>query len=360
MSSYLIYKDILFFLIKNLSKITFLLILILGTLITISSNSWISSWLGLEINLIAFISLILNNKKILSIESSLIYFLTQAIASSILLYAIIFYIMNIKLQNFIINNFNNLIIIALIIKIGAAPTHFWIPLVIRGLSWINNYILITWQKIAPIILLIYCANKNLFIIFILISTIIGSIIGFNQTSVKKIIAYSSINYNSWILVSIQINLTLWKLFIRFYFYLSGCLIIIFHLINILIVNQFFSINKKNFKINIVLIINILSIGGLPPIIGFFPKIIVIINIIIFKKSLIIIIILSFNLITLFYYLRITYSTFLINFIKNNSLLNNQFNFIKSKIKYLLINFIVILSYFSNLLLIFFVIINILL
>lgn len=315
--------------------------------------------MGLEINLIAFISLILNNKKILSIESSLIYFLTQAIASSILLYAIIFYIINFNINFFIFNNLNNLIIIALIIKIGAAPTHFWIPLVIEGLSWINNYLLITWQKIAPIILLIYCANKDLFIIFILISTIIGSIIGFNQTSIKKVIAYSSINYNSWILASIQISTVLWKLFIRFYFYLSGCLILIFNLINLLIINQIFSINIKNYKINLFIIINILSIGGLPPILGFFPKILVIINIIIFKKIIIIFIILTFNLITLFYYLRITYSTFLINYFKNNSILNNHINFFKSKIKYLLINLIIILSFISSTILIFFIIINIL-
>lgn len=219
--------------------------------------------------------------------------------------------------------------------------------------------LITWQKIAPIIILIYCSNKTLLILFIIISSIIGSVIGFNQTSIKKIIAYSSINYNRWILVSIQISTTLWKLFIRFYFYLSICLILIFHLINILFINQIFSINNKNININITLIINILSIGGLPPILGFFPKLIVIINILIFKKISILLIILIFNLITLFYYLRITYSTFLINFMKNNSVFNNHFKFYKSKIKNWLIYLIIFISYFTNLTLILLIIINIL-
>jgi len=214
MSSYLIYKDILFFLIlKNFSKIIFLIIIV-GTLISISTNSWISSWLGLEINLISFISLIIFRKKLISTEASLIYFIVQAIASTIFLYAIIMYIFNSSLTFIFIENFHYLIILALIIKLGAAPIHFWLPLIIININWINNYLIITWQKLAPIILLSYCRkiNRYLFIIFIIISSIIGSVGGFNQINLKKAIAYSSINYIRWLLVSLTININLWKIF----------------------------------------------------------------------------------------------------------------------------------------------------
>ena len=81
--------------------------------------------MGLEINLLSFIPLIINSKNLFSSESSLKYFLTQALASSIFLFSIILF--------FLFNNFNRyefnfyfLILLnsSLIIKIGAAPFHF--------------------------------------------------------------------------------------------------------------------------------------------------------------------------------------------------------------------------------------------
>jgi NADH-ubiquinone oxidoreductase chain 2 len=70
-----------------------------------------------------------------SSEAALKYFLTQALASRVLLFFIIFFsILSLKTQikfNFIIN-----IIFAssFIIKVGIAPFHFWFPIVIEGLT----------------------------------------------------------------------------------------------------------------------------------------------------------------------------------------------------------------------------------
>lgn len=136
---------------------------------------------------------------------------------------------------------HKLIIISLLIKIGRAPIHFWLPLVIEGLNWINNYLLITWQKLAPIFILSYFTNYNFFIWFILLSAIVGSIRGLNQTSVKKIIGFSSINQIRWILISLRLNFLIWKIYILFYFFLTLNVIIIFHKINLLFINQIFNI-----------------------------------------------------------------------------------------------------------------------
>ena len=51
----------------------------------------------------------------------------------------------------------------LLIKTGAAPVHSWFPRVIQGLSWRNCFILITVQKIAPLILIYYLINFNVFL-----------------------------------------------------------------------------------------------------------------------------------------------------------------------------------------------------
>jgi len=77
MSSYLIYKIIFIY-----QKFWFFIIIILGTLIVISSNSWLNAWLGLEINLISFIRFIIK-KNSFSSESAILYFIFQCFASII-------------------------------------------------------------------------------------------------------------------------------------------------------------------------------------------------------------------------------------------------------------------------------------
>jgi NADH-ubiquinone oxidoreductase chain 2 len=59
------------------------------------------------------------------------------------------------------------------------------------------------QKAAPLILLSYLIDINNFtLIIILASTIVGSIGGLNQTSIRKILTYSSINHTGWILIAL--------------------------------------------------------------------------------------------------------------------------------------------------------------
>jgi NADH-ubiquinone oxidoreductase chain 2 len=71
------------------TKILLSTTLIGGILISISSNSWLGAWIGLEINLISFIPLISTQENIYTTEASLKYFVIQALASSVLLFLVI-------------------------------------------------------------------------------------------------------------------------------------------------------------------------------------------------------------------------------------------------------------------------------
>jgi hypothetical protein len=51
---------------------------------------------------------------------------------------------------------------------------------------------------------------------ILISTIVGSIRGLNQTSIWKILTYSSINHTRWILIALTTNENVWILYFIIY------------------------------------------------------------------------------------------------------------------------------------------------
>nr|YP_009756885.1 NADH dehydrogenase subunit 2 [Tephritis femoralis]QIK50389.1 NADH dehydrogenase subunit 2 [Tephritis femoralis] len=300
--------------------------LMMSTMITISANSWLSAWMGLEINLLSFIPLMMdNNNNLMSTEASLKYFLIQTIASAILLFAIIMmFINNLMMQNNII--FNKLIMISsLLIKSGAAPFHFWFPMIMEGLTWNNSLILMTWQKIAPMMLISYLIEMSFMKYIIIISIIIGSLGGLNQISLRKLMAYSSINHLGWMLSAMQINEIMWIMYFCFYSFLSFSMIFVFKNFEIYYMNQLFNsfFNSKIMKF--VLFFNLLSLGGLPPFIGFLPKWFVIQSMISNNQFLLITIMTTMTLITLYFYLRLCFAAFMLNYYENNWIYNMNFN-----------------------------------
>nr|YP_009743927.1 NADH dehydrogenase subunit 2 [Protambulyx eurycles]QIE12701.1 NADH dehydrogenase subunit 2 [Protambulyx eurycles] len=297
----------------NSNKMFFLFILFFSTMISVSSNSWFGCWIGLEINLLSFIPLITNSNNLMSSEASLKYFLTQSIASMNFLFSIM--IKMTLMKNFEMNNFiSTMINSTLLMKMGSAPFHFWFPNISEGLSWFNNFILMTWQKITPMILLSYYLNMNFLYYIIMLNTMIGALGGINQTSLRKMMAFSSINNLGWMIFSIMISENLWM----FYFFMYSMLIMImfflFYIMNMFYIDQLF-INNINFMIKLNLLINFLSLGGLPPFIGFLPKWIIINFLMINKLYIMTLIMLMSSLITIYFYIRIIYSSFLFNYIK---------------------------------------------
>nr|YP_009502691.1 NADH dehydrogenase subunit 2 [Culex gelidus]ARB02562.1 NADH dehydrogenase subunit 2 [Culex gelidus] len=311
---------------KKISNNIFLIMLIFGSLITISANSWLGAWMGLEINLLSFIPLMNEGKKnLMTSESSLKYFLTQAFASSILLFAIILMMMSFNLNWMNNNNFDELLIFpTLLLKSGAA-FHFWFPGVMEGLSWINGLILMTWQKIAPLMLISYNINYNFFMIAIILSMIIGALGGLNQTSLRKLMAFSSINHLGWMLMAMMNNELLWLIYFIFYFFLSMSIVLLFNNLKLFHFNQIFNFSMMNSVIKFFLFLNLLSLGGLPPFLGFLPKWLVIQNLVETNQLFLLFISVCLTLITLYYYLRMSYSIYMLNFKKNSWMLMNNFN-----------------------------------
>nr|YP_007316844.2 NADH dehydrogenase subunit 2 [Cydia pomonella]AFQ93724.2 NADH dehydrogenase subunit 2 [Cydia pomonella] len=311
----------------NSNKMFFTFILCFSTLISISSNSWFGCWIGLEINLLSFIPLISNSKNLFASEASLKYFLIQSIASINFLFIIL---MKMFFMNLEMNIMSIMMNSTLLMKMGSAPFHFWFPNIMEGLSWLNCFILMTWQKISPMILLSYYYHNKFLIIILFLNVIIGAIGGLNQTSLRKLMAFSSINNLGWMLSSIMISENLWSLYFSFYSFLNSLLCLMFFTFNIYFINQLFIINLNNL-IKMSLMINFLSLGGLPPLFGFFPKWMVI-NFMLKNNFLILtFIFVMMSLIMLLYYIRIIYSSLMFNYLKLKwfkiIIKNNSFFFI---------------------------------
>nr|ANJ70602.1 NADH dehydrogenase subunit 2 [Ocypus olens] len=307
-------------------KILFFSSLMAGSMISISSPSWMGMWMGLEINLLSIIPLMNSNKNLFSSEASLKYFITQALASTILLFSIILLSNNIFLVSQIKSNMLLIFYSALLTKMGAAPFHFWFPEIMEGLSWLNCLILLTWQKIAPMIIMMYNTEFSEFMFFIIIfSMLISGIMGFNQTSIRKIFAYSSINHIGWMIGSMFLMETIWFYYLLIYSLISVNIIAIFNTLNIFYMKQLFISLNNNFIMKFFFVFNFLSLGGLPPFIGFFPKWLTVENLIMGNFYLLTFTMVILTLLTLFYYVRMMFSTLIMNMMEINYFIGSKFN-----------------------------------
>nr|ALO71121.1 NADH deshydrogenase subunit 2 [Staphylinidae sp. 1 EF-2015] len=302
-------------------KLLFFIIALIGTLISISSNSWLGMWIGLEINLLSIIPLMNNNNNSLSTEASLKYFVIQALASMIILFSIIMSMNCLINGNYLMMMMNS----ALSMKMGMAPFHFWFPSVMEGLNWSNCLILMTVQKIAPMILLMYNINFSIMMtIIIIISMVIAGIMGFNQISLRKILAYSSINHMAWMIASMFLMEITWIYYFFIYIFITANIVIFLKMFNIFYLMHFYISIKKHMMISLLFMSNLLSLGGLPPFLGFLPKWMTIQNLIESDMFFLTFLMIMLTLITLYYYIRVSLSMMILNFYNMNFTLKMNF------------------------------------
>nr|YP_010463201.1 NADH dehydrogenase subunit 2 [Capodemus sinuatus]UUJ37725.1 NADH dehydrogenase subunit 2 [Capodemus sinuatus] len=283
----------------NFSKLLFLIMLFLSTLVSISSNNWIGMWMGMEINIMSFAPLISTYKNMKKSKALMIYFLTQSIGSIIMLFFILLSKFMMLTPNILENSINSMIMISLLIKVGAAPFHNWFPIMMKNLSWKESIILMTWQKVTPLYMLSMIFN-NLLIISIILSSLFGAIGGLNYTSTLKIMAFSSINHMGWMMMMMMYN-SKWVYYLVIYSVIIMMIIMFFNFHNIFFINQVSS-NYNSIMEKLSFSSLMLSMGGLPPFLGFLPKWIAIQAVINFNIPLILFMVMM-SILTLFYYMR---------------------------------------------------------
>nr|UNA68642.1 NADH dehydrogenase subunit 2 [Leptocorisa acuta] len=325
----------------NSSKITFFMMMIISTLIVISADNWLGMWMGMEMNLMSFIPLISKSKNKNSSQAMMTYFLVQSLSSMILLFSVTMnplIMSSINLEEFWIKNMT---VLSLIIKLGAAPFHWWLPSMLSNMNWTECFVLMTWQKIAPLVVLNNLAPSSMILYATaLLSGMVGSIGGLNQTSIRKLMAYSSINHLGWMVMFMSMS-NMWYKYLTIYSMLMGLICYMLNFKTIYFMNQI-STNSNSLTEKFTLITMMLSIGGLPPFIGFLPKWMVIQSMINSNLFFILVMMLMLSLMTLFYYMRM-----MINFILMYSTMNKwmKFKTISMKFMYMALSMNIMLPMF---------------
>nr|QXJ42128.1 NADH dehydrogenase subunit 2 [Sepiolinae sp. GS-2021] len=286
------------------SNFLFILIMILGTLLSLSSSHWLTMWMGLELNLMSFLPLMNIKGKMLEAEASMKYFIIQSMSSSVLIFAsIMLYVHNLTWYPMFNNTMNILILMSLVLKLGGAPMHFWLPNISKQMPWIILFLLLTWQKLAPLFMLsLMNSNFMLIMMISMLSTLMGSLMALNQTNLQMIITYSSISHLGWMMTMILFNNSLTLFYFINYIIIS---IPLLHMINSEMGNQLFMLTQKNNINNMIIISLILSLAGLPPLLGFMSKLIILISLINMKLFILSMFMMLGTLISLYFYLNMS-------------------------------------------------------
>lgn len=285
-------------------------------------NSWISIWVALEINTLSFCCMIKTfsiEKKSLT-ERSIKYFIIQSISSSLLIFSCISF----RFIKYILLPLAFITVVSLIIKIGSAPFHQWFVNIVKTSKWDNRTILMTWQKIAPVFLVIY-QKKSFVYLFIAFSVILGSISQINKTRIIEIMALSSVFNLSWMLLAISVNSKILVMFSLIYW---SSVILIIIMISKSKINK---VNRENLDTSKkwIYFTVAINLAGIPPIAGFLAKWMVFREVLKLKIFLLITIFLVIRRINLFIYLRFINLILTKNFIKKQKSVTNLRNkFIK--------------------------------
>ena len=291
----------------------FYFLLLVSIIISIRFNSRFIIWLRLEINMLRFLPIISSGLNI-ELENSVKYFLIQRWASIIFLISYFF-------CSYFINSIRTLLILSIFIKLGISPFHTWFISILKTCSLYILMLLSSLQKIIPLIIL-----NNVFFFFrifyfcIIITIIFLVIILSSVININKLLALSSLGNILWLISSNLLSLKLMILFLTIYVFL---LMGIYLFYNSFYYNLFIQINRINFFDKIIIVLLFISLGGMPPLLGFLRKFLILKIIFIYENLILFLIIIFSSLVLLYHYMSRIY--FFITFmpsLKTNFSTNN--------------------------------------
>lgn len=345
--------------------IVLIIIIILSLFLMISTNNLFYIFLFLEmVNLSLYVLIGLNKYSNFGIEIAYKYFIQSSYVTLIGLFGVsIIYIkmgtLFISELSFIISSFpiDNIVLFAFLLifitfffKLGLFPLHNWVADLYQN----AHLATVTFIGIVPKIVYIYIffeiyslVYKFNFIFFFVIligflSIFYGSILSLYEVSLRRLFGYSSIVHMGFITLSIGLfELTsiasafLYIIFYTFVMFSSFIFLLffiekkeesneIFFVDNITFISKFLN---KNFLLTIIFSFILLSLAGLPFLMGFFSKLYILLALVSGGYFFLAILLLFINIISTLYYIR------LIRFLFFTEDKNNKVEYLNVNIKY---------------------------
>ena len=312
---------------------------ILGMLVMLSSNDFITLYLGLELqSLSLYVLAAIKKDSLKSSEAGLKYFILGALASGFFLFGVslLFGITGTTTYTVLSNNIlsvenNSLLLIFSIIlilssiafKLSIAPFHMWTPDVYEGAPTSVTAFFAVVPKIAAIGVLmrilyialidIHLIWNQLILILGMLSIFVGAFGALLQINIKRLMAYSAISNIGYIFLALslgsQLGLEASLIYITVYTVSalgSFAFILSMEKDNIMLntISSFAGLSKSNPFYSICFSIILLSLAGLPPLAGFIAKFYIFKTIIIADYLWIAVVGIMGSVISAYYYLNI--------------------------------------------------------
>jgi NADH-quinone oxidoreductase subunit N len=315
------------------------LLAMLGIMVIISANSLLTIYLGIELLALALYALVAFDRDSgIAAEAAMKYFVLGAIASGTLLYGIsIIYGVTgtfaldelaLRLAHDGASSIGLLfglsfLIVGIAFKFGAVPFHTWIPDVYHGAPTSVTLFLGSAPKIAYFALAIRVlaeglaatgtAWSDMLTILAVLSMALGNVVAIAQSNLKRMLAYSTISNVGFILMGFIAGTP--EGYQAAMFYTIAYVIMAagsFGMILLLSrkgyeadqLDDFKGLNARNPWFAAVMLMFMFSTAGVPPFIGFFAKLYVILAVLDQGMVWLAIVAVFFSVIGAFYYIRI--------------------------------------------------------
>nr|ABF01081.1 NADH dehydrogenase subunit 2 [Aplonis panayensis] len=294
------------------AKLIYTTSLLLGSIITVSSNHWIMAWAGLELNTLAILPLISKSHHPRAIEAATKYFLVQAAASTLVLFSSMTNAWQTgqwDITQLTCPTSSTILTAAISMKLGLAPFHFWFPEVLQGCSLTTGLVLSTVMKFPPMTLLFMTSqslNPTLLTSMAILSAALGGWMGLNQTQTRKILAFSSISHLGWMAIILIYSPKLALFNFYLYVMMTAAVFLTLNSIKTLKLSTLMTTWTKTPALSAMLMLTLLSLAGLPPLTGFLPKWLIIQELTKQEMAPVATIIALLSLLSLFFYLRLAY------------------------------------------------------
>jgi len=313
------------------------LLSLLGMMLVISCGNYLTLYLGLELLILpvyAMIVFVKNRAKY--IEAAMKYFVIGSLGAGLLLFGISLIFGATGTVSFsgvaadasLIPIFQMgmiFIIVGVALEFGAVPFHMWLPDVYEGSPTAVTMIVGTIPKIAIFALAyrlltlpfvnISTAWQQLFMIMALLSIALGNVLGIAQPNLKRMLAYSTIGHVGFILLGLfaapRAGYTATIFYTIVYAFMA---LAAFGMITRLTtagfesdkIADFKGLNQRDPWLAFIMMLIMLSLAGIPPLIGFYAKFLILQAVVNAGYSWIAVTALVFTVIGTFYYLRIVY------------------------------------------------------
>ena len=318
---------------------TLSLFALLGVMLLISANSLVMIYLGLElISLSVYALVAFNRNSPRGSEAAMKYFVLGSMASGMLLYGMsmiygatgslglsdITTAISAQGSNNLLLVFGLVfVVVGIAFKFGVVPFHMWIPDVYEGAPVATTLLISSIPKLAAFAMAfrflqsglgdLHIHWQGMLQIMALLSIVVGNLAAIMQTNIKRMLAYSTISHMGFVLLGLLPGSA-------FGFGASMYYVIVYALMStaafgmvIMLssggieaeqLEDFKGLNQRNPFYAAIMGIVMFSMAGVPPMVGFFAKLMVIKAAIDAGLLWLAIVAVIFAVIGAFYYLRV--------------------------------------------------------